>query len=896
MRRTAAFGAAITVLAGAALFPLMASAPSAAAAAATSDLWAMGSGKMSAPRTGHTATLLSGPNCASACGKVLVTGGGNSTSATLNSAELYDPIHQSWSTQGKGSCPPAPAASADCPGPMNIRRVAHKAVQLLNGKVLVVGGVTTVPSPSNPSLNSAELYDPAQGTWKSCSAAGQTPSADCPGHMELARYSHTATLLTSGKVLVTGGYTEHPASPAQILTLFGVGSSFDTATPSTKTAELYNPADGTWSTTEPFSIERASHTATVLSGPNCGQNCDKVLVAGGGRFRGGGAAPGIDTLSSELFDPTLGRWTPTGPLAFPKQNQDALVLPDGKVLMAGGAAYDSLDGSKVETYDPVAGAWAPAASMNVWWRLTNFLAQLPGGRVIAAGAPPQYPGSASTETYDPATPLALSWKPSSALNMGRYGGQPIVLGCDASRGRVLMAGGTTYSSVAKKYSIADTYELYDRVPTVNVKALTGLVGPVTGGTAISIKGLGFKPITPDAPGTISVKFGDTPAASVTKVSENEITAVSPPHAASGKVDITVTVDGVGADTCKEPFQFTYTPTLAVAAITPPLGPATGGTAAKITGQAFTPASTVKFGDAPATKVSVNAAGDTITAETPAHDPGPVVVTINNGADSATTAFTYHPVVSGLVPPSGPTKGGTSVNIAGKGLAGATKVTFGGLDAKFTASDGAVVAETPPHAAGKVEVRIDTNAGVAVPLTLAANLFTYEDGTLLPKPATEEALGGGGGPGGSKAGPPSLPAGAGGGPGAGAPAAHSAPAPGAAPVSQSAPVSQGSPGQAPGLNPVSVQAPAAAGALPPASQPVIQTGPAAYLERPAQPVPGAASQAMVGLSTKSADLPLAQFAAAGGVLLMLGACFSVSGGAKKRSSAQEEPQPAPSLAF
>jgi hypothetical protein len=159
-------------------------------------------------RWGHTATLL--PD-----GKVLVAGGWGGPF----SAELYDPVTDTWSRTGS----------------MNNRRGEHAAVQLLDGKVLVMG------STWREGQTSAELYDPATGTWTTT------------GSMNGSHRRHTATLLQDGKVLVVGGYT------------------------TSTSAELYDPATGTWTTTGSMNVGReCCHTATLL--PLAG---GKVLVAGG---------------------------------------------------------------------------------------------------------------------------------------------------------------------------------------------------------------------------------------------------------------------------------------------------------------------------------------------------------------------------------------------------------------------------------------------------------------------------------------------------------------------------------------------------------------------------------------------------------------------------------------
>ena len=137
--------------------------------------------------------------------------------------------------------------------------------------------------------------------------------------MVTGRYAHTATLLSNGKVLVAGGYN--------------FASSW------LSSAELYDPASGTWTNTGSMAAGRYAHTATLL--PN-----GKVLVTGGINWSAGGCLS-----SAELYDPASGTWTVTGPLITGRDAHTATLLPDGQVLVAGGINWSGGYLSSSELYD-----------------------------------------------------------------------------------------------------------------------------------------------------------------------------------------------------------------------------------------------------------------------------------------------------------------------------------------------------------------------------------------------------------------------------------------------------------------------------------------------------------------------------------------------------------------
>jgi uncharacterized repeat protein (TIGR01451 family) len=256
-------------------------------------------GTMATSRRDHTATWL--PN-----GKVLVSGGytyvqGSPGFTPLQSAELYDPVFNSWSSAA----------------PMSSPRFGHTATLLPNGNVLVIGG-----NDGLHHLATAEIYDSAQGTWSTIAS------------MSEARGNHTATLTNDDRILVAGGWDSST----------NLGSA---------TAERFDQNLG-WLPAGSMSVARISHTATLLPDGT-------VLVAGG--HIGGGAGSYLD--SADVYDPGSGTWSPTASMSTARSLAAATRLPAGALITGGYFPPQGGYLSGVEIYVQSLGAWAQTGSMSV---------------------------------------------------------------------------------------------------------------------------------------------------------------------------------------------------------------------------------------------------------------------------------------------------------------------------------------------------------------------------------------------------------------------------------------------------------------------------------------------------------------------------------------------------
>ncbi len=151
-------------------------------------------------------------------GRVLVAGGCTAIACAtvLSSAEVYDPVLDSWTSVG----------------PMSVPRAGHAAARLDDGRVLVLGGCSG--QSCTPVLASAERFDPATGRFSTASSLMQP------------RLGAGALKLPDGRVLVSQGC----AAP-------GVCDL---------TNEAFDPTMGTFVAIQPAVTERGFH-ALVYSAP-----------------------------------------------------------------------------------------------------------------------------------------------------------------------------------------------------------------------------------------------------------------------------------------------------------------------------------------------------------------------------------------------------------------------------------------------------------------------------------------------------------------------------------------------------------------------------------------------------------------------------------------------------
>jgi hypothetical protein len=362
-------------------------------------------------------------------------------------AELWDPASGTW------------RATAS----LSTLRAKNAALPLADGRVLVAGGATEgrwdkhADKLGFQSYSSAWTFDPRAGSWAKA------------GLMQAARTDAAAAVLPDGRVLVAGGYFADLVDAAKYPWLVGGapgpgtaqlgaraasvvtaswplrGPLADVAPPQPPgkvlaTAELFDPATGTWSSTGSLAVPRYGASAVTLAD-------GRVLVAGVDSAGVHGYDLYVDMGDlgenvGEVYDPRSGRFRVTGEypargeygLRGPSPSATLVALADGGALLVGGYEGDwNMPATVTLRYDPTSNAWSDTGRLGTP-RANALAALLPDGKVLVAGGENAYGATASAEVYDP---VAGTWSPAPAMPEPRTRGAAAVL----ADGSVMIAGG-----------------------------------------------------------------------------------------------------------------------------------------------------------------------------------------------------------------------------------------------------------------------------------------------------------------------------------------------------------------------------------------------------------------------------------------------------------------------
>jgi Bacterial Ig-like domain (group 3)/Bacterial lectin/Concanavalin A-like lectin/glucanases superfamily/Galactose oxidase, central domain len=211
--------------------------------------------------------------------RVLIAGGLDNDFIPVQPTELYDETSQTF-----------------VPGPdLQVARASHTATLLNDGTVLIAGGESQ-NSTVGTATATAEIYDPV---------ANKTTSV---GNMTTARMNHTASLMSTGDVLICGGSA----------TLPGAGIS---------SCEIYYPDQ------QKFVAVDSTGLSGIIPYGSASLTSGQVVLLGD-------SAPATPSDANALFTPSSNTFT-----SFPENGASAngglglamLSLPAGGVLSAGGA-------------------------------------------------------------------------------------------------------------------------------------------------------------------------------------------------------------------------------------------------------------------------------------------------------------------------------------------------------------------------------------------------------------------------------------------------------------------------------------------------------------------------------------------------------------------------------
>src|SRR5206468_8141724 len=287
--------------------------------------------------------------------------------------------------------PPPPPWNPDCAG--------HSF--LPDGRLVVAGGTLSFTPLTGTQLS--YLFDPYAEQWTALP------------EMTNGRWYPTCVTLDDGKVVTFSGLSDVPGTPNPDIESWNPGAPYNwqllgqrtlpyypllhlmpsgrvfMAGPSPLT-ETYDSAANSWTPIATTNFPGRYEACSVLLPPTF----NRVMLVGG--YNGSGQ-PTSSAEIIDLADPAP-RWQLTAHMSFARMEHNAVLLPDGKVLVIGGRSDNDSTPTPVltpEIFDPAGRTWTSVAPHSVARRYHSTAVLLPDARVLAAGGDYQPSG----EIYSP---------------------------------------------------------------------------------------------------------------------------------------------------------------------------------------------------------------------------------------------------------------------------------------------------------------------------------------------------------------------------------------------------------------------------------------------------------------------------------------------------------------
>jgi len=294
----------------------------------------------------YTANLFCSGHALLPDGRVFIAGGHTGTTHVgIANATFFDPASQGWSS-----------------GPsMSVGRWYPTVTSLPDGRMLVTAGETSC---NGCNALIPEIYAPATNSWTQLTNASQNlpyyphmfvlpdgrvlaASANRSAMASVALDLATQTWNVVDPAVLDGGSSAMYA-PGKIIKS-GLGRDPDLpGVPSVATTYLLdmNQSAPAWRQTSSMAFPRTEHNLTMLPDGT-------VLVIGGSRNSDVGDTPAA-VLEAEAWSPSTENWTVLAPMRTPRMyHSTALLLPDGRVLVAGGGRdFPEVDQLSAEIYSP----------------------------------------------------------------------------------------------------------------------------------------------------------------------------------------------------------------------------------------------------------------------------------------------------------------------------------------------------------------------------------------------------------------------------------------------------------------------------------------------------------------------------------------------------------------